>query len=312
MPMRVAIQGEKGAYSECAALDFFLKGSIVPCRDYVDLFTAVDKGQADCMVIPIENSTAGSIYQYYDLLLEYTSERGFRVCGERKLRIRHNLIGLADAKLSQIREVRSHYQALDQCRYSLRARNLRPVPVYDTAGAAQDIRDQKLTSVAAIASVQAAHDLGMKVLAPNMQDQKDNFTRFLWVQKGACPKPKGPAALKTTVAFCIANVEGSLFRTLAALGSRKDVNMIRIESRNLIGTASRMRKHARKHKKDDDTGVWDLVFYVDFTAPEGKAALVIDHLRELVLTDSHGPALQVFGTYPEGELRDITGTPWRR
>ncbi|MEO8100666.1 MAG: prephenate dehydratase domain-containing protein [Acidobacteriota bacterium] len=56
MPMRVAIQGEKGAYSECAALDFFLKGSIVPCRDYVDLFTAVDKGQADCMVIPIENS----------------------------------------------------------------------------------------------------------------------------------------------------------------------------------------------------------------------------------------------------------------
>lgn len=99
----VAIQGVKGAYSECAALDFFGGAEILECKDYADLFSALASGRANRLVIPIENSSAGSVYPYYDLLLEYATEHGFRICGELKLRIRHNLVALDFVELADIK-----------------------------------------------------------------------------------------------------------------------------------------------------------------------------------------------------------------
>jgi len=311
MPIRVAIQGELGSNSECAGLDFFPQSQIVPCRDYGDVFRALENGAADRLAIPIENSTAGSIYPYYDLLLQYATSHQFQICGELKLKIRHNLLGLPGTKISSITEVRSHYQALDQCREYLAKNGLRPVAVYDTSGAAKEIREQGLAGIAAIASTQAAADFGLEVLAPNIQDRTDNYTRFLCVTKGATDPVTAPMA-KTSVAFCIANVEGSLFRTLAAFGSRRNVNLIRIESRPLTGTMTRWMRYQRQHSEGQDDGVWDLVYYVDFVAPTDKTASVLSHLGELVLERDGLPALQVLGTYAEGGLRDLTGSPWRK
>jgi prephenate dehydratase len=182
--------------------------------------------------------------------------------------------------------------------------------VYDTSGAAKEIREGHLKGIAAIASTQAAADFGLDILAPDIQDRGDNYTRFLSVRSGLDPA-SAPAMAKTSVAFCIANVEGSLFRTLAAFGSRRNVNLIRIESRPLIGTSTSWSRYVRQHPVDRDDGIWDLVYYVDFVAPADKTRSILDHLRELVLERDGIPALQVLGTYAEGGLRDLTGTPWR-
>jgi len=312
--IRVAIQGELGAYSECAALDFFLGQDvkIVPCRDYSDLFDAMDAGLADCMIIPIENSSAGSVYPYYDLLLDYAIERGFRITSERKLRIRHNLIACQGAKLADIREVWSHVQAIDQCRNFLRTHKLVGKAGYDTAGAVKDIVKLGRHDVAAIASVQAAVDLGMEILDRDIQDNRDNYTRFLKVEREAVAKPDYEIS-KTSVVFCIANVQGSLFNALAAFGTRTNVSIIRAESRPLIGTFTKWRKFARKHREGEDVGVWDLLYYLDFVAPTVKCPFVIEHLHDFVLKQDGDSALQVLGSYnAEIPLRDITGEPWRQ
>ena len=311
--IKVAIQGERGSYSECATVDFFRGREIQPvtCVDYAELFERVDSGEADCMVIPIENSSAGSVFPYYDLLLEYASGHGFRATAELKLRIRHNLVGHPNTEIEKIRLVHSHFQALDQCRGFLRSRGLSAQAVYDTAGAAKQIMEAGRKDVAAVASVQAAHDLGMKILARNIQDQNDNYTRFLRVEKNPQSAAPDGGRRKVSVVFCVPNVPGSLFRTLAAFGSRGDVSIIRIESRPLVGTSTKWHKFVRPHSEGQDEGVWDLLYYLDFETPDTKCGAVLDHVSELVMELDGDIALQVLGTYSAGPLRDITGENWR-
>jgi prephenate dehydratase len=313
--MKVAIQGTYGSYSECAALCFFPNTPVelVPRWRYSDVFAAVDEGEADCMAIPIENTTEGSVYQYYNLLLEYAFDRGFRIVDELKLKIRHALIGLRGSKRPQIREVRSHYQALGQCREYLRKAGLTPIEVADTAGAAQEIKDHGWNHVAAIASVQAAADMGLDALDTDIQDRADNYTRFLLVKRGESgnPLPDTPVA-KCSVVFCIPNVEGSLFRTLAAFGTRKNVSLIRVESRPLAGTIPQWTRFGQEHQEGDERGVWDLVYYADFLAPGNRVCAVLEHLKDNVLERDGDTALQVVGIYPNGRLLDKTGEPWRR
>lgn len=208
--------------------------------------------------------------------------------------------------------MRSHFQALDQCRKFLVGNNLAAIPAFDTAGAAKQIAHERLRSVAAIASTQSALDCGLKVLVSNIQDQHDNHTRFLSIEMNPLPDSLERESMKTSVAFCIDNVDGSLFKTLAAFGSRRGVSIIRIESRPLVGTSTRWRNFARSHEEGQDTGVWDLVYYVDFVGPLLTTQSVVDHLAELVMVKDGVKALQVLGTYPEGKLRDITGDLWRK
>lgn len=313
--MKVAIQGTYGSYSECAALSFFpgAEVELVPRWRYADVFAAVDSGEADCMAIPIENTTEGSVYQYYNLLLEYAFDRRFRIVDELKLKIRHALIGLPGSRLPDIREVRSHYQALGQCREYLRKAGLTPIEVADTAGAAQEIKANAWNHVAAIASVQAALDMGLQTLDTDIQDRSDNYTRFLLVKREEeDDRIPETAVAKCSVVFCIPNVEGSLFRTLAAFGTRKNVSLIRVESRPLAGTIPQWTRFAQEHKEGEERGVWDLVYYADFLAPANRVRAVLDHLRDLVLENNGDTALQVVGIYPNGRLLDRTGEPWRK
>lgn len=226
-------------------------------------------------VIPIENSLTGSIHENYDLLLNHTTP----IIGEIKLRIAHVLIGLPGAALSDIKAVYSHPQALAQCRTYLRKlKGVEVVPAYDTAGSVKMIRDKGWKNSAAIASMQAARNYGMKVLAQGIENNKANYTRFLILgKKPAASAPK----CKTSVVFAFKNVPGALFKCLGAF-SMRDINLVKIESRPIHGKP------------------WAYLFYLDFEghANDERSRNALNHLKELTLF------VKNLGSYPPGKEVD--------
>src|ERR1700738_2083837 len=174
--MRVAYQGEAGAFSENAArrlLGAEITG--VPCHSFEDMFASVGSGNADCCVTPIENSLAGSIHRNYDLLLTSALTIG----GETHLRIVHNLIAPPGVLLDDVRRVYSHPVALAQCGRFLRQHpEMEAVPMHDTAGAVRGVMERRQSGDAAIASEAAANLYGGVILQTNIEDDAQNFTRF--------------------------------------------------------------------------------------------------------------------------------------
>ncbi|HEX2014011.1 MAG TPA: prephenate dehydratase domain-containing protein, partial [Nitrososphaera sp.] len=170
---RVAFQGERGAYGEMATIQYFQRASLLPKKSFQDVFDAAQDGGADYAVVPVENSIEGSVNEIYDLLLQ--TRMG--VIGEVYQRVRHCLIANKGAK--KIKYVHSHPQALAQCRNYLLKNGLEPVPAYDTAGAVKMIKGKKMLDSAAIASKRAAELYDMKILDEDIQDRKNNYTRFL-------------------------------------------------------------------------------------------------------------------------------------
>src|SRR3954470_21066553 len=173
--MRIAYQGEPGAYSEAAALAFDPTATPVPCRSFEDVFKAVQDGSAHRGILPMENSIGGSIHRNYDLLVEHE----LPIVGELELRVDHCLMALPGVRLEDIRVVHSHPQALAQCERFLRGLpKVELAAVYDTAGGAKLIREQNLHHDAAIASIRAAQVFGLDVLKRGIQDYDTNITRF--------------------------------------------------------------------------------------------------------------------------------------
>ena len=191
----VAFQGEIGAYSEEAALRFF--GSSIQVKPYEsldDVFKSVEQEDAHFGVVPIENSLEGSISRVYDLLLDSS----LRVCGETELRVAHCLIASHEARLDLIKRVYSHPQALGQCQAFLRHLDCELIPTYDTAGSVKMIKEKGITDGGAIASERAAEIYGMKVIAREIEDNPNNFTRFFILSKQDSP-PTGND--KTSIVF---------------------------------------------------------------------------------------------------------------
>lgn len=271
----MAIQGEQGSFSEEAATQLLgRRVSVLPCPTFAAVFSTLKRSRADCCVVPIENTLAGSVHENYDLLLEH----GFWVEAELNLRIRLMLIARRGVALRQIRQVHSHPVALAQCRKFLeRHPRMRPVAAYDTAGSVKMIVEQKSTETAAIAGRLAAATYGAKILARNIEDYSGNFTRFLLVRRAAGAHR---GANKTSIVFTTPNVPGSLFRCLAALALR-NVNLTKLESRPWRGRP------------------WEYLFYLDFLgrpdARPGRQAL--SHLREM------SSFLRVLGCYPASPLK---------
>src|SRR5437660_4188074 len=177
--MKVAIQGERGAFSHEAAIQLVPKGKIVPRSRSVEVFEALDSGHADCAVIPVENTLAGPVGEHLDLLLE----RDVFIHREMRLRIEHNLIAAPGVKFKDIRQVLSHPVALDQCRnFFRRYRHIKAVPFYDTAGSVKHVVGKGLRDTAAIASGQAAKEYGGRILMSGLEDEKQNFTRFFLIR----------------------------------------------------------------------------------------------------------------------------------
>jgi chorismate mutase/prephenate dehydratase len=266
----VAFQGEIGAYGEEAAFQFF--GPLIqvkPRESLDDVFKVVERGEAQFGVVPIENSLEGSISRVYDLFLDSS----LKVCGETELRVSHCLIASPEAHLGSIKRVYSHPQALAQCRAFLKHLDCELIPTYNTAASVKMIKEQGITDGAAVASARAAEIYGMKVIAKEIEDNPNNFTRFFILSKQDSP-PSGED--KTSIVFSVKHKPGTLYEFLRELAGR-NINLTKIESR------------PTRQKP------WEYNFYLDF---EGHRE---DKLSREILENLERVSLfvKVLGSYPK-------------
>jgi prephenate dehydratase len=255
--MRIAFQGAPGAYSEAAAQRAWSGAETVPMDQFEDVFAAVASGRTSHGLLPVENSTGGSIHRNYDLLLEHD----LPIVAETELQVVHHLVALPGTELSQIRRVCSHPQALAQCEAFLRSLpNVEIVATYDTAGSARLIRDQSLRDTAAVASARAAEIFDLEVVQSAIQDYRDNITRFLLIARD--PQPLAPPD-KTSLVFALPNAPGALFKALSVFALR-DIDLTKLESRPMRGRP------------------WEYLFYVDLAAGRSdvRCGRAIVHLAE--------------------------------
>ncbi len=271
--IKVAFQGELGAYSELAAYAHFgHKVNVIPKPAFADVFQSVEDGEADNGIIPIENSLAGSIHENYDLLLEHD----LVITGEIKLRIIHNLIVNKGTKLKDIKRVFSHPQALSQCKDFLQKLDgVDRISIHDTAAAARRIRDDNSRDEAAIASEQAASDYRLEILVSGIESNHKNFTRFLILSKELVEKVENS---KTSIVYASKNIPGVLFKSLSVFALR-DIDLYKIESRPIPGSP------------------WEYLFYLDFNGDirDEVSQLAINHLKEIA------SFLKVLGSYGKGD-----------
>ena len=273
--LKVAFQGERGAYSEAAAVEFFDGQAIepVPCETFDEVFACVEAGECERGIVAIENSLAGSIHRNYDLLLEHD----LSIVGEYYLRVVHCLIAHPGTKLTDIRRVYSHPQALAQCEKTLDwLPDVERISTYDTAGSVALIKREGLRDAAAIASRRAAEVYDMQILKEGIEDNPENYTRFLILAQDPI-EPRGPA--KTSIVFATKNAPGVLFKALSVFALR-DIDLTKIESRPLKGKP------------------WEYIFYLDFlgSITEERCNNAINHLREIAAY------LRILGSYPRGEI----------
>jgi prephenate dehydratase len=282
--MKIAYAGERGAFAELAAIEYFGKRcQHIAVSDFSTVFESVVNGSCDFGVIPIENSLAGSIHQNYDLLLESDT----KIVGEILLKVGHHLIANKNVKQKDLKSVFSHPQALAQCKKYLRKhKELQIVPFSNTAAAVKKIKDEKIKDAAAIASMQAAIDFNMDILASNIEDHNYNVTRFLIISA----QEENPRAdvknVKTSIVFSTKNIPGALFKCLAVFALR-DLNLYKIESRPTHGQG------------------FQYLFYLDL---EGDMRLdsvrnAIDHLQELTIL------YRFLGSYEIGKLVEPSYKP---
>lgn len=267
--MAVAHQGVPGAYSEQALFHFFGEDALtIACARFEDVFTAIADCRAVYGVLPVENSSTGTVAEVYDLLAKY----GLSIVGEQYLHIEHCLLGVKGATLDQVQEVYSHKQGLLQCAPYLHEHGLTPCEMSNTALAAQYVAECQDSSKAAIASRAAGKRYGLEVLAYPISMKRNNDTRFIIVAKEAFPTKR---ADKISLAFTLSHESGSLYQALAHF-SKRALNLTRIESRPI---------------PDKN---WEYLFYVDF---EGNAAAkeVQEAISEL---SRQALDVKMLGNYP--------------
>lgn len=269
--LRVAFQGERGAYSEAAAVSFF-KDHIetIPYPTFYEVLESTEVGKSNYAVLPIENSLEGSVGESYDLLL--TTK--LKVVGEIYYRIRHCLIGLQN--LEKIDTVYSHPQALGQCRKFIQENHLKPIPTYDTAGSVKILLELNKNNVACIASRRAAEIYKVSIIKEGIEDNANNFTRFLVL---ANERHERTSRDKTSIIFSIKHNPGALVSVLEKFNASK-INLTKIESR------------------PTKTTPWEYNFYVDFEGHQDDNNIhdTIEKIRP------HTIFLKVLGSYPRAEL----------
>jgi len=230
--MRVAFQGEPGAFSEEAAVQLLGAGiTTVPRPTFDAAFRAIADGLADALLAPVENTLAGPVVRVYDLLLE----SALTITAETILPIKHHLIGCPGAALDDIRSVASHPMALAQCeRFFVAHPRLKRLPAEDTAGSVREVLSRGDKSSAAIAGRRAAEHYAGVILASDIQDNPENFTRFFLLRPTAEEPPPAPDAHKMSIAMRLAHRPGALLASLEPF-AKHGVNLQKIESRPIHG-----------------------------------------------------------------------------
>jgi len=270
--MRVAFQGAPGAFSEAAAIQLLGDAiTTVPRATFDAAFRAIEEGAADALLVPVENTLAGSVVRVYDLLLE--SDLG--IVAETILPIEHHLIACPGATLQGIRSVASHPMALAQCeRFFSSHSGLKRVPAEDTAGSVREVLSRGDKSCAAIAGRRAALHYHGVILAENLQDNAENFTRFvLLLPEKDATSWVSPEARKTSLAMRLAHRPGALLASLEPF-AKHGVNLLKIESRPIHGRP------------------WEYQFFIDVEA--GDVAWLDRALAEVRQATSE---LRVLGRY---------------
>ena len=271
--MRVAYQGEPGAFSEQAVRRLFPDAEPMPCDTVRIVFSRVTSGEADFGVVPVENSQAGTVNETYDLL---SGSDLVRIVGEAVVRVDHALVAPAGARLENVRRASSHWQALAQTEEFLARHGIEPVPAHDTAGAARLVAERGDPTEAAVASVEAARNLGLTVLAERIQTYPENYTRFVAI--GTRDADLGPAD-KTSLVLAVRDEPGSLLASLQPFAEH-GVNLVKLESRPRRGAPFEYLFHVDLLGRADD--------------PDVRAAL--EAVR------AHTSMLRVLGTYPAGSI----------
>ena len=249
----VAFQGEHGAYSEEAIYQFFgPDAETQPCHSFEAIFQAVEAGAADYGALPVENSTAGSINRAYDLLLSHD----LRVWGEAILRVQHALLAPSGSALSDVQQVRSHPQALAQCKRYVANRGWDTETTYDTAGSARDLAAHPETGVAVIASRLAGRLYDLDELDYHIEDSPHNYTRFFILSLDDPPRSQRS---KTSLVFASRHQPGALYECLGEF-SKRNINLSKLESRPRVNRP------------------WQYSFFLDFEGhcqdPASEAALM--------------------------------------
>jgi len=278
--LTAAFQGERGAFSEDAARQLLgANVSTIPCRSFEEMFDAVTSRSVDCAVVPIENSLAGSVHKNYDLLVSHD----LTIIGETNVRIIHHLIAPTGMSQEDVKRVHSHPVALAQCEKFLRANpQIEVVPAYDTAGSVKMVVESGSREDAAIAGATAAQVYGAQIVAESIEDNPQNFTRFLLLaQPDRASEIKTVSAgkqRKTSIMFRVSNKPGALFRSLAAFALR-DIDLNKIESRPIEGRP------------------WEYSFYLDFIGDRSEQHVIraLSNLEELA------EKVRVLGSYWRSE-----------
>ncbi|HUZ17130.1 MAG TPA: 3-deoxy-7-phosphoheptulonate synthase [Spirochaetia bacterium] len=270
--LRVAFQGERGAFSEKAILHYFEHAEVEPVArpSFYELFKSVLDGDTDYGMVPVENSLAGSIHENYDLLLQFPD---IKIVGEKKIRVVHNLIGVPGAKIEQLRRVYSHPQGLAQCASFLdKLPAIERIPFYDTAGSVAFIAREGKPEQAAIASSEAAQVYGMEILKEAIETNSRNYTRFVVITRREHEEIEEPNL--ASLVFSTPDKPGALFTCLQILAERS-MNLKKLESRPILGRP------------------WQYMFYLDVELPPDITAF--DAAVELLRSESED--LRVLGLY---------------
>jgi prephenate dehydratase len=276
--VRVAYQGEPGAFSEAAVLRLLPGADPRPYPTFDEVFDAVHAGDVALGVVPVENSIGGSIHRNYDLLVE----RELSIVGEVQVPVVHQLLALPGVRLDEIRRVLSHPQALAQCARFLRSLNgVEAIATYDTAGSAKMVRDEQRRDQAAIASARAGELFSLTSLRAGIQDFDDNITRFLAISRERTPLAPPD---KTSVVFTLRNEPGALFKALSVFALR-GIDLSKLESRPVAGRP------------------FEYLFYVDVAAAREDLACT----RAMLHLAEFAASLRTLGSYPRWRKPEPAG-----
>ena len=268
---RVSFQGERGVYSEAASISFFGNDiEAIPCPTFSDVLKNTESDSSGYSILPIENSLEGSVGESNDLLLE----TDLNVIGEIYHRIHHCLIGTGS--IGDIDTVYSHPQALGQCRKFIQENSLKTIPSYDTAGSVKIIKNLNKNNVACIASKNAAEIFDVPIIKEGVEDNANNYTRFLVFSKENNDKTDNS---KTSIIFSVKHEAGALYQIINEFYQHK-INLTKIESRPNKNTP------------------WEYNFYVDFEGHQDDSSIK-DMLQKL---RSNTTFLKILGSYPAAKL----------
>ena len=268
---RISFQGERGAYSEAASISYFEDEiETIPCSTFAEALKNTENDTSDYSILPIENSLEGSVGESNDLLLS----TNLNVVGEIYHRIHHCLIGIGS--VSDIDTIYSHPQALGQCRQFIQENSLKSIPSYDTAGSVKIIKDLNKKNVACIASKNAAKIFDVPIIKKGIEDNANNYTRFLIFSKEVNNKTENS---KTSIIFSVKHEAGALYKIINEFYLHK-INLTKIESRPNKNTP------------------WEYNFYVDFEGRQSDPS-ISDRLQEL---RTHSTFLKILGSYPMAKL----------